>query len=88
MFGWVGGIESEPLPDLGSRGRGVSNFGNSGSRVLPGDLGPLPDSNFRNWMMSSRERVSSSESSGIRTEFILRIEEELLHCSSTTLSNG
>ena len=69
MFGWVVGIESEPTPDLGSRGRGLSNFGSSGSGVLPDNPGPLPDSKFRDWMLSSRERASGSESSGIRTIF-------------------
>ena len=67
MFGWVGGIESEPLPDLGSRGRGISNFGSYGSGVLPDNPGPLPDSKFRDWMLSSREQASGLESLGIWT---------------------
>ena len=67
VYVWVGGFESEPLPDLRPRGRGVSNLGSSGSRVLPDKSGPLPDSRFRAWVMSSHKRVSGSESSGIRT---------------------
>ena len=68
VYVWVGGgFESGPLPDLRPRGRGVSDLGSSDSGMLPKESGPLPDSRFRVWVMSSRERVSGSESSGIRT---------------------
>ena len=67
MSGWVGGFESEPLPNLRPKGRGVSNLRSSGSGVLPDKSGPLPDYRFRAWVMSSRKQVSGSESSGIRT---------------------
>ena len=77
MSGWVGGFESEPLPDLRPRGRGVSDLGSSDSGVLPDESGPLPDSRFRVWVMSSHKRVSGSESLGIRTKLVLKIEEEI-----------
>ena len=67
MSGWVGGFEYEPLPDLRPRGRGVSDGGSSDSGMLLDKSGPLPDSRFRVWAMSSRKRVSCSESSGIQT---------------------
>ena len=67
MSGWVGGFESEPLPNLRPRGRGVSDLGCSDFGVLPDESGPLPDSRFKAWVMFFHKRVSGSESSGIRT---------------------
>ena len=67
MSGWVGGFESGPLPELRTRGRGVYDLGSSDSGMLPNESGPLPDSRFRDWVMSSRKRVSGSESLGIWT---------------------
>ena len=78
ISGWVGGFESKSRPDLGPRGKEASELNGSGSGMLPDFSGPPPDSEFGVWVMSSHERVSGSESSAIRTQFVLKIEGEFV----------
>ena len=63
--GWVGGFESESRPDLGPRGKEAVELKSSGSGALPDFFGPPPDPESGIGVMSSRERVSGSESSEI-----------------------
>ena len=63
----MGGVESESRPDLGPRGKEASELNGSGSGALSDLFGPPPDSKSGAWVMSSRERVSGSESSEIQT---------------------
>ena len=53
--------------DLRPTGLGASDLGSSGSGILPYGFGMRPHSGFRVRAASSRERVSCSESLGIRT---------------------
>ena len=47
MFGWVGGIEPESLPNLRLRGQGVSELEGLESWMFSDESSPLLDSRFR-----------------------------------------